>query len=57
MYLLAVPVIKKRYYWPKYINGSNIGAHFDFKEVGQTDSLPGTLEGTEFKMFCMKEED
>jgi hypothetical protein len=28
------------------------------KEVGQqTDSLPGTLDGTNFKVFCMKEED
>jgi Transposase IS4 len=26
-------VIKKRpYYWPKYINDSDIDAHFDFKE-------------------------
>jgi hypothetical protein len=50
-YLLAV--IKKCHYWPKYINSSNIDAHFDFKEIGQTDSLPGTLEqGTEFKVFA-----
>ena len=55
VYTLAV--IKKRRYWPKYIDGSNIDAHFDFKEVGQTDCLPGTLEGMEFKVFCMKEED
>ena len=45
VYLLAV--IKKHWYWwPKYINGSDIDAHFDFKEVGQTDSLPGILEDT-----------
>ena len=37
--------------------GSNIDAHFDIKEVGQIDGLPGTLEGMEFKVVCMKEED
>jgi hypothetical protein len=50
-------VIKKRRYWPKYIDGGEIDSHFDFKEVGETDSLPGTLDGTNFKVFCMKEED
>ena len=57
VYSSAVLVKKRRYCWPKYINGSNIDAHFDFKDVGRTDSLPGSLEGTEFKVFCMKEED
>ncbi len=42
-------VIKKRRYWPKYVNGRKIDLHFDFKEVGQTDSLPGTLDRTHFK--------
>jgi hypothetical protein len=50
-------VIKKRRYWPKYIDGGEIDSHFDFKEVGKTDSLPGTLDGTNFKVFFMKEED
>jgi hypothetical protein len=30
---------------------------FQSKEVEQTYSLPGTLEGTEFEVFCMEEED
>jgi hypothetical protein len=50
-------VIKKRRYWPKHINGSEIDLHFDSKEIGQTDSLPGILDGQHFKVFCMKEED
>ena len=50
-------VIKKHRYWLKYIDGSNINVHFDFKEVGQTESLPGTLDGTEFKVICMEEQD
>jgi hypothetical protein len=41
-------VIKKR---------RSIDLHFDSrKEAGQTDSLPGTLDGTNFKAFCMKGE-
>jgi hypothetical protein len=50
-------VIKKRRYWPKYINGDAIDSQFESKEIGETDSLPGTLDGINFKVFCMKEED
>ena len=50
-------VIKKRRYWPKYIDGRAIDPRFDLKEIGVTDSLPGTLDGVNFKVFCMKEED
>ena len=50
-------VIKKRQYWPTYIDGSAIDSHFDSKEIGQADSLPGTLDGINFKVLCMKEED
>ena len=50
-------VIKKRRYWPKYIDGEGIDQHFQTKEVGQCDSLPGTLSGKSFSIFCMKEEN
>ena len=50
-------VIKKRRYWPKYINGDAIDLHFESKDIGETDSLPGTLDGINFEVFCMKEED
>ena len=53
----ASAVIKKRRYWPKYIDGAAIDSHFDLKEIGTTDSLPGTLDGTNLKVFCMREED
>jgi Transposase IS4 len=57
--LYSSAAIKKRQqYWPKYKNGSDIDTHFNFKEVlGLTDSLPGTLECAEFKVFYMKEKD
>jgi Transposase IS4 len=50
-------VIKKRRYWPKYIDGEGIDQYFQTKEVGQCDSLPGTLSGKTFSIFCMKEEN
>jgi len=50
-------VIKKRQYWPKYIPGDDIDKHFDGKEVGVVESLPGTLAGKAFKVFAIKEED
>jgi hypothetical protein len=53
----ASAVIKKRGYWPKFIDGAAINSHFDLKEIGTTDSLPGTLDGINFKVFCMKVED
>ncbi|KAI2498691.1 Transposase IS4 [Fragilaria crotonensis] len=50
-------VIKERRYFPKYINGDAIDPHFESKGIGETDILPGTLDGINFKIFCMKEED
>ena len=49
-------VIKKRRYWPKNIDGEGIDQHFQTKEVGQCDSLSGTLSGKALSIFCMKEE-
>ncbi len=52
----ASAVIKERRYWPKFIDGAAIDSHFDLKENGTTDILPGTLDGINFKVFCIKEE-
>jgi len=53
----ASAVIKKRRYWPKYIKGDEIKAHFANKPVGSFDALPGTLNGILFHLYGMKEED
>ena len=50
-------VIKKRRYWPKYIDGEGIDQQFQTKEFGQCDSLPGIWSGKTFSIFCMKEEN
>jgi Transposase IS4 len=55
--VFAASVIKKRRYWPKYINGDVIDGHFNDKAVGAFDVLPGTLDGVNFGVYCMKEPD
>jgi hypothetical protein len=55
--IYAASVIKKRRYWPKYIDGDNIIAHFADKDIGSFDVLPGKLDNIPFGVFCMKEPD
>jgi hypothetical protein len=55
--VFASAEIKKRRYWPKYIDGGAIDTHFEVNEIGTTDSLPGLLDGVPFRIYCMKEED
>ena len=50
-------MIKKHRYWPKYIHGDDVKAHFNDKEVGDSDAWPGNLEGVDFHLFAMKELD
>jgi hypothetical protein len=52
----ASAVINERRYWPKFIDGAAIDSHLNLEETGTTDSLPGTLDGINFKVFCTKEE-
>ena len=47
----------KRWYWPKYIDGEAIIQHFQDKEVGATDALPGVLDDVPIHVHCMKEPD
>ena len=48
---------KRRYYWPWHVDGYAIDTHFDNKEIGSVDVLPGRLNGRGFRIFEMKEED
>jgi Transposase IS4 len=48
-------LIKKRKYWPKYIDGDAVIQHFDNKEVGSHDALKGEREGKSFYIYAMKE--
>ena len=55
--VFASAVIKKRRFWPKYIDGDAIDQRFGGYDVGKVESLPGNLDGVAFKIFVMKEED
>jgi hypothetical protein len=50
-------LIKKRRYWPKYILGEIIKAHFAEKQVGEVDCWNGTLNEQAVTVFCFKEPD
>ena len=50
-------VIKKRRYWPKFIRGGEIKAHFVNKDVGDADSWAGVLDDKPFHVYAMKELD
>ena len=55
--VFAASVVKKRRYWPRYIDGDVIKALFENKDIGDADTWAGTLEGTPFHLFSMKEPD
>ena len=53
----ASALIKKQRYWPKYIKGDEIKAHFNNKNVGDMDSWAGTFDNIPFHVYAMKEPD
>ena len=55
--LFAAALIKKRFYWPKYIPGDAIITHFGDKEIGALDALQGELDNVRFSVVGMKEPD
>jgi len=55
--VFASALIKKRRYWPKYIDGDAIKSHFEGAEVGSADALRGSVDNIDFHVFAMKEPD
>ena len=55
--LYSSAVIKKRRYWPAGVKGDDVINHFEDKEIGSYDALPGELDGVPFHLVCMKEEN
>ena len=50
-------VIKKRRYWPKYIEGNKVKEHFDNQPIGSQEALSGCLHSIPFNLFGLKEEN
>jgi len=55
--VFASALIKKRRYWPKFIDGDKIIEHFESREVGDIDSWPGVLDNEKFSIMALKEPD
>ena len=51
MGVLSVELIKKRRYWPQYVKGEEIEAHFEDVPVGDIQGLPGEINGVKFGLF------
>ena len=50
--VFAQALIKKRRYWPKYVDGEAIKNHFEGRKVGDADAWGGTLEEQKFYIFA-----
>ena len=53
--IYASAVVKKRRYWPAFVDGDEIKDHMAGKEIRSFDCQHGTLNGKEFCLFAMKE--
>lgn len=53
--VFATAFIKKRRYWPKYVPGDAIESKMKTKEIGETDSVNGKLDGFKYNLFAMKD--
>jgi hypothetical protein len=55
--VFASAVIKKRRYWPKYVPGNAMDEHMKTKQLGDTSSVKGQLDGTPYNLFMMRDKD
>ena len=53
--VFASALIKKRRYWPRYVDGNAINAHMAGKPLGAVDALPGQMDNVPFNIFVMKD--
>ena len=50
-------IVKKRRYYPRYIDGEEIKEYMDLKGVGEADAMLGSLRGDSFYVFALKDAD
>ena len=44
-------------YWPKHVPGDKIIQHFAEKDVGDANTIKGTMDAIPFEIHAMKEPD
>ena len=52
--VLGAALIKKIIYWPANIKGDSIDAHFDSKEVGNSDAVKQVEDEVAYHVFAQK---
>ena len=57
MGVFSAALIKKRRYWPRYVKGEDIKAHFEDTPVSDSQRFPGEIKGLKFDLFLLKEPD
>ena len=57
MGVFSAALIKKRRYWPRYVKGKEIKAHFEDAPVGDSQIFPVKINGLKFDLFCLKYPD
>lgn len=55
--IYAGALIKKRRFWPSLVPGVAMDARFNGKNTGECDAISGTLNGSPYKIWGMKEPD
>ena len=55
MGVFSSALIKKIRYWPRYVKGKEIKAHFEDARVGDSQRLHGKNNGVNCDTFCLKD--
>ena len=53
--IFAAALLKKRQYWPRYVDGETIKNHILNKEVGVVDARKGRLDDVTIQLHWLKE--
>ena len=54
MGVFSTALIKKIRYWPRYVKGEEIKAHFEDAPVGDIQIFPDKINEAKFDLFCLK---
>ena len=52
--LFAAALVKKKKYWPKYIDGDRNKTYFKDKHIDTVDGMKGSLNGMKVEGHCLK---